>query len=113
MSKDFDNFNTCGILGKTIIFTWETLCKTEVILEKNAIFHKTIEEGVEYWIEAKAITMRMADNLYCVSWEDKEGNSFTLILDTLSMEAKATLTYEDGIGNSKPQHTVGKFKFIN
>ena len=105
--------NVCDIIGRTISLTWETLCTTDLYIEENSIFHKTVEEGVEYWIEAKAITMRMVDNLYCVSWEDEEGNSFTLILDTLSMKAKATLTYEDGIGNSKPQHTVGKFKFIN
>ena len=105
--------NVCDIVGRTISLAWETLCTTDLCIEKNAIFHKTVEDGVEYWIEAKAVTMRMADNLYCVSWEDEEGNSFTLILDTLSMKAKATLTYEDGIGNSKPQHTVGKFKFIN
>lgn len=102
-----------SILGKTIVFTWETFGKTEVLLEKNTIFHKVVEDGIEYWIEAKAITMQMADNLYCVSWEDKEGNSFTLILDTLSMKAKATWTYEAGIDNSEPQHTVGKFKFIS
>lgn len=105
--------DVCDIVGRTISLTWETLCTTDLYIEESSIFHKTVEEGVEYWIEAKAITMRMADNLYCVSWEDEEGNSFTLILDTLSMKAKATLTYEDGIGNSKPQHTVGKFKFIN
>lgn len=109
--------NVCDIVGRTISLTWETLCTTDLCIEKNAIFHKTVEEtlhgSVEHWIEAKAVTMRMADNLYCVSWEDKEGNSFTLILDTLSMKAKAAFTYEDGIGNSNSQHTVGNFKFIN
>lgn len=105
--------NVCDITGRAISLTWETLSTTDLYIKKNSISHNTVEDGVEYWIEAKAIVMRIADNLYCISWEDKEGHSFTLILDTLSMKAKVTCTYEDGIGNSEPQHTVGNFKFIN
>ena len=105
------------IVGKTVSCKWETPTATELYFEDRKIFHKSVEEtphgGVEYWIEANAIVMRAATNLFCVNWEDDAGNSFTLFLDTLSMEAKATLTYEDARINSKPQHIAGSFKFID
>lgn len=107
----------CDIVGKTVECKWETLTTTQLYFKEEKIFHKTVEEtlqgGVEYWIEASAIVMKIADNLFCINWEDAAGNSFTFFLDTLSMKAKATLTYEDGGVNSKPQHTTGSFKFID
>lgn len=103
----------CDIVGKTVECKWETLTTTQLYFEEEKIFHKTVEDGVEYWIEANAIVMKVADNLFCINWEDDAGNSFTFFLDTLSMKAKATLTYEDGGVNSKPQHTTGSFKFID
>lgn len=109
--------SVCDIVGKTIVLTWGTGCETNIILGENTLRHRTVEEtfegDTEYWIEAKAITMQLADSLYCISWGDNGGNHFTLLLDTLSTEAEATWTYEDGNGNSEPQHTIGKFKFIN
>ena len=105
------------IVGKTVSCKWETPTATELYFEDRKIFHKSVVEtrhgSVEYWIEANAIVMVAATNLFCVNWEDDAGNSFTLFLDTLSMEAKATLTYEDGGVNSKPQHIAGSFKFID
>lgn len=103
----------CDIVGKTVECKWETLTTTQLYIEEEKIFHKTVEDYVEYWIEANAIVMKIADNLFCINWEDDAGNSFTFFLDTLSMKAKATLTYEDGGVNSKPQHTTGSFKFID
>lgn len=103
----------CDIVGKTVECKWETLTTTQLYFEERKIFHKTVEDSVEYWVEASAVVMKIADNLFCISWEDDAGNSFTFFLDTLSMKAKATLTYEDGGVNSKPQHATGSFKFIN
>ena len=108
---------SCDIVGKTVLCKWETLATTELYFEDRKVFHKSVEEtlhgSVEHWIEANVIVMVAATNLFCVNWEDDAGNSFTLFLDTLSMEAKATLSYEDGGVNSKPQHIAGNFKFID
>ena len=104
---------SCDIAGKTVLCKWETLATTELYFKDRKIFHKSVEDGVEYWIEVNAIVIRVATNLFCVNLKDDAGNSFTLFLDTLSMKAKATLTYEDGRVNSKPQHTTGSFKFID
>ena len=104
------------LVGKNVLCKLETLATTELYFKDEKIFHKSFEEtphgGVEYWVEVNAILMRVATNLFCVNWEDAAGNSFTLFLDTLSMKANATLTYEDGGVNSKPQHITGNFKFI-
>ena len=103
--------------GKTVLCMWETLTTTELYFEEEKIFHKSVEEtlhsSVEHWNEANAIVMVVSTNLFCVNWEDGDGNSLTLFLDTLSMKAKATLTYEDAGVNSKPQHITGSFKFID
>lgn len=101
------------IVGKTVECKWETLTTTQLYFEEEKIFHKTVGDSVEYWIEASAVVMKIADNLFCINWEDDAGNSFTFFLDTLAMKAKATRTYEDGGVNSKPQHTTGNFKFID
>lgn len=107
----------CDIVGKTVLCKWETLATTELYFKDRKILHKSVEEtppcGVKYWIETNALVMRAATNLFCVNWEDDAGNSFTLFLDTPSMKAKATLTYEDAGVNSKPQHIAGSFKFID
>lgn len=101
------------LVGKTVLCKWETITTTELHFEEEKIFHKSVEDDVEYWNEANALVMVVATNLFCVNLEDGDGNSLTLFLDTLSMKAKATLSYEDGGVNSKPQHITGSFKFID
>lgn len=81
--------------------------------QRNSAEFEAWASSEEYWNEANALVMVVATNLFCVNLEDGDGNSLTLFLDTLSMKAKATLSYEDGGVNSKPQHITGSFKFID